>query len=70
MREVSLKLENMHCDACVRRVSMTLEKAGVKVADAAVGTARIFAPDGLDDSKILEALNQAGYPATVESVRA
>lgn len=69
MREVSLKLENIHCDACVRRVSMTLEKAGVKVVDAAVGTAQIYAPDGLNDSTILQALDKAGYPATVEATR-
>ena len=70
MREVKLKLENMHCDACVRRVTMTLEKAGAKVDEVRVGSARVHAPDTVDDPSILEALNKAGYPATVEAIRA
>jgi copper chaperone CopZ len=70
MREVKLKLENMHCDACVRRVTMTLEKTGAKVDEVRVGSARVHAPDTVDDPAILEALNKAGYPATVEAIRA
>lgn len=70
MREVKLKLENMHCDACVRRVTMTLEKTGAKVDEVRVGSARVHAPDTVDDPSILEALNKAGYPATVEAIRA
>lgn len=70
MREVKLKLENMHCDACVRRVTMTLEKTGAKVDKVRVGSARVHAPDTVDDPAILEALNKAGYPATVEAIRA
>lgn len=70
MRQIHLKLENMHCDACVRRVTMTLEKTGAKVENVSVGAARIQAPDNIDDPAILEALNKAGYPATVEAVNA
>jgi len=68
MREIKLKLENMHCDACVRRVTMALEKAGAKVDEVRVGSARVHAPDSIDDPTILEALNKTGYPATVETV--
>jgi copper chaperone CopZ len=70
MREINLKLENMHCGACVRRVTMTLEKTGVKVEEVNVGSARIQAPETIDDPAILEALNKAGYPATVATVNA
>ena len=68
MREIKLKLENMHCDACVRRVTMTLENAGANIDEVHVGSARIHAPDTVEDPTILEALNKAGYPATVETV--
>ena len=70
MREVKLKLENMHCDACVRRVTMALEKTGVKVYEVRVGSARLHAPDTIDDPTILQALHKAGYPATVETFAA
>ncbi len=69
MREIKLKLENMHCDACVRRVTQTLEKAGAKVEQVEVGSARLQAPDTLQEPALLEALNKAGYPATVEAMR-
>ena len=68
MRELTLKLENMHCDACVRRVTMTLEKLGAKVEEVKVGSARIQAPVTLSTPGIVQALNKAGYPAIVESI--
>ncbi len=70
MRQINLKLENMHCDACVRRVTMTLEKTGTKVEQVTVGSARIQAPENIDNPAILEALGKAGYPATVEGSNA
>lgn len=70
MREVKLKLENMHCGACVRRVTMALEKAGAKVEEVRVGSARVHAPDTVDNPAILQALHKAGYPATVEAIHA
>lgn len=70
MREVKLKLENMHCDACVRRVTTTLEKTGAKVEEVRVGSARIHAPDTIDDTTLLATLHKAGYPATVEAIKA
>lgn len=70
MRQINLKLENMHCDACVRRVTMTLEKAGAKVDEVRVGSARIQAPESLATPTLVERLNKAGYPATVEGASA
>lgn len=70
MRQITLKLENMHCDACVRRVTMTLEKTGAKVEQVTVGSARIQAPDNIDDPAIVQALTKAGYPATVDGANA
>jgi copper chaperone CopZ len=70
MRKVQLKLENMHCDACVRRVTMTLEKTGAKIEEVRVGSARIEAPESLDNPTLVQALGKAGYPATVEGANA
>jgi copper chaperone CopZ len=67
MRETRLRIENMHCDACVRRVRQALEKVeGVQVGDVRVGGARVEAPETLPESALLSAVEKAGYPATVE----
>ncbi len=62
---VNLKIEGMHCDACVRRVRMALEKVdGVQVKSVKVGTAEV----DLDPSKTtaqaaVEAVNDIGFTA-------
>ncbi|HEX3661945.1 MAG TPA: cation transporter [Acidobacteriaceae bacterium] len=67
MRETKLRIENMHCDACVRRVRQALEKVeGVQVDDVRVGAARVKAPETVPESSLLSAVEKAGYPATVE----
>jgi copper chaperone len=67
MRETRLRIENMHCDACVRRVRQALEKVeGVQVDDVHVGGARVETPDTLPASALVGAVENAGYPAAVE----
>lgn len=67
MRETRLKIDNMHCDACVRRVRQALEKVqGVQVGDVHVGGARVHAPESVPESSLLSAVEKAGYPAVVE----
>ncbi len=67
MREVTLHIENMHCGACVRRVSQALEKVGgVQVGEVRVGGARVRTPDDLAESTLVSAVEKAGYPAVVE----
>jgi len=67
MREVTLHIENMHCGACVRRVTQALERVGgVQVGEVRVGGARVQAPDELPESALLAAVEKAGYPALVE----
>ena len=68
MREVKLRVENMHCDACVRRVRQALEKIeGVKVDDVRVGAARVEASEDLLEGALVAAVERAGYPATIEA---
>lgn len=67
MREVTLRIENMHCGSCVRRVSQALEKVGgVEVGEVRVGAARVQARDDVPESALLSAVEKAGYPALVE----
>jgi copper chaperone len=67
MREVTLRIENMHCGACVKRVSQALERVeGVQVGEVRVGAARVETPENLPESALLSAVEKAGYPAVVE----
>ncbi len=67
MREITLRIENMHCDACVRRVKQALEKVdGAQVGDVRVGAARLQVPEHLPDGAVVSAVEKAGYPASVE----
>jgi copper chaperone CopZ len=67
MKEVTLRVENMHCGACVRRVTQALEKVrGVTVDEVRIGAARIHASDELPETSIVSTLEKAGYPAIVE----
>jgi copper chaperone CopZ len=61
MKTVSLKIDGMHCEACVSRVRRALERvADVKVHEVAVGSAKIQTPD-VDAA--IAAVGKAGYPA-------
>ena len=67
MRELTLRIENMHCGACVRRVTQALERIpGVRVGEVRVGAARLETPDDLPDAALIAAVDKAGYPAIVE----
>jgi copper chaperone len=61
MLPMELKIEGMHCGACVRRVTQALEKTpGVKVESVVIGAAVIAAADA---EAALAALRKAGYAA-------
>jgi copper chaperone len=67
MRELTLRIENMHCGACVRRVTQALEQVhGVRVGEVRVGGARVDAADDVPESALVSAVGKAGYPALVE----
>ncbi|MGB9030906.1 MAG: cation transporter [Acidobacteriaceae bacterium] len=67
MREVTLRIENMHCGACVRRVTQALEKVdGVQVGEVRIGAARVQARDDVREGTLVSAVEKAGYPALVE----
>lgn len=68
MAEHSLRIDGMHCGACVRRASQALAGAeGVEVKEVRVGAARI--ETGADPAAVdraVAALVKAGYPAHVD----
>jgi copper chaperone CopZ len=65
MRKLTLRIGNMHCDGCVRRVSQTLGSLkGVQVGEVRVGEARVQAPDEMPDETLVGALEKMGYPVT------
>lgn len=69
MSEITLRIDGMHCGACVRRVSQALASTeGVEVKEVRVGAARIATEqDGPAAERAIDALSKAGYPAHLET---
>jgi Cu+-exporting ATPase len=68
MPEFTLRIDNMHCGSCIRRVSQALASTnGLQVKEVRVGAARLISaqsPAPVDLA--LAALAKAGYPARLE----
>jgi copper chaperone len=54
---MTIAIDGMHCDACVRRVKKALETAGVAVEAVNVGSAQVSG----DAAVAMEAIRKAGY---------
>lgn len=73
MTEFTLKIDGMHCGACVRRVSQALAATpGVAVNEVTVGTAKLAtaqesAPANDAIALAIAAVVKAGYTAHLES---
>ncbi len=68
MAEFTLRIDGMHCGACVRRVSQALATEGLDVKEVRIGAARIQSeqnPPPVD--RALEAVRKAGYHALLDS---
>jgi copper chaperone CopZ len=68
MPEFTLRIENMHCGACIRRVSQALAATdGLEVKEVRVGAARVSSSnDPAPVEQAVAALEKAGYPARLE----
>ena len=68
MSEFTLRIDNMHCGSCIRRVGQALASVpGLHVNEVRVGAARFSttqSPAPIDPA--LAALAKAGYPARLE----
>ena len=66
MAQLALRIENMHCGACVRRVTQTLNALPDTHADSVqIGAASVTTQAAPDD--VVGALSSAGYPARLTS---
>lgn len=68
MSSVNLRIENMHCGACVRRVTQTLNSIpGVQVDEVQIGAARVHLTDAtVTPAALVAAVVKAGYPAQLD----
>jgi copper chaperone len=68
MSEFILRVDGMHCGACIRRVSQALAGAeGLEVKEVRVGAARVATEEGAEAvDRAVVALAKAGYPAHLE----
>ncbi len=68
MSEFTLRIDGMHCGACVRRVNQALASTeGLDVKEVRVGAARVASeqqPPPID--RAVEALAKAGYAAHLD----
>ena len=66
MATITLRIENMHCGSCIRRVTQTLNGLpNTHAEEVRVGSARLTTTAAPDE--IQQALASAGYPTLVES---
>lgn len=68
MATLALDIEKMHCGACVRRVTQTLNALPSTHADEVkIGSARVTTDASAGE--ITQALEAAGFPAQVAAAR-
>ncbi len=67
MSQVVLRIDGMHCGACVRRVTQTLQAVpGVQTEEVRVGAARLVVQDPANIETAITAVGKAGYSAHQE----
>lgn len=66
--EITLRIDGMHCGACVRRVTQALQKVeGIEVEEVRIGAARVKSQAGpASGPALLHSLEKAGFSAQVE----
>lgn len=68
MAEFTLRIDGMHCGACVRRVSQALATEGLVVKEVRLGAARVESdqdPPPVD--RALAVIQKAGYSAHLDA---
>jgi copper chaperone len=66
MAQLTLRIDNMHCGSCIRRVTQTLNGLpNTHAEEVRIGSARINTEAAAD--QIQQALTAAGYPAIVKA---
>ena len=67
---MTLSIEGMHCEGCVRRVTAALRGVkGVEPDSVEVGSAQVsFDPDRASADEIASAVNRIGFSSQIEKV--
>jgi copper chaperone len=67
--EFTLRIDGMHCGACIRRVNQALASAqGIEVEEVRIGAVRLRSIENPPPvQKALAALEKAGYAARLET---
>ena len=67
---MTLSIEGMHCEGCVRRVTAALRGVkGVEPDSVEVGSAQVsFDPDRASAEEIASAVNRIGFSSQIEKV--
>jgi copper chaperone CopZ len=61
-KEIALKIEGMHCDGCVRRVTALLKRVdGIDVESVVVGEAKLRLKDGVEMAEVVRAVEGGGF---------
>lgn len=65
MQQLNLVITGMHCGACVRRVTVALEKIqGVKIGTVEVGSVHLeYEPAQADPTAIMASIEKLGFSA-------
>lgn len=67
MDEITLRIDGMHCGACVRRVTQALQKVeGTEVQEVRLGAARVSVANATATPALLASIAKAGFSAHVE----
>jgi copper-(or silver)-translocating P-type ATPase len=71
MKQIKLKISGMHCGSCEKIIEAELQDSGfageIKI-DHQTGSG-FLSGDGIDEQKIIEVINKAGYPAELIDVK-
>jgi copper chaperone CopZ len=63
---LKLKIDRMMCGACVKKVTDALSVPGISDLDVRIGRASLVYDEGtIDESDILRAVVDAGFPCSV-----
>ena len=61
-KQMELKIEGMHCDGCVRRVTALLKRVdGVDVEQVVVGEAKLMVRHGVERAELVREVESGGF---------
>lgn len=65
--EITLRIDGMHCGACIRRVSQALQSVpGTEVGEVRLGGARVRVAGAATTDELIAQLGKAGFAAQEE----